>query len=77
MDGGVSMVAQRRSTSETDSGTGTYKIPSAADFLVSFSSMEGKIFQILDLCMGPMISYRQEQLPQSLHCSYVQHGCYA
>jgi len=30
---------------------------------------------------GPMnnnrkISYRQEQLPQSLHCSYVQHGCY-
>jgi len=34
--------------------------------------------------MGPMInyrkiiySYRQEQLQQSLHCSYVQHGCYA
>jgi len=23
----------------------------------------------------PKNNYRQEQLPQSLHCSYVQHGC--
>jgi len=50
--------------------------------IFEFSHEERCTVVHLPLILGPMInyrkiSYRQEQLTQFVHSSYVQHGCYA
>ncbi|CAG2066009.1 unnamed protein product, partial [Timema podura] len=41
LDSGVKLVERRMSRTQTDSSTGNYKIPTFADILIAFSSVDG------------------------------------
>ena len=45
LDPGVTLMSRKRSTSETDTGSAAYKIPSYSDFLIAYSSMNGNFLR--------------------------------